>query len=73
MELAFLAQDKILGFVITAPLWEEREAPGGFHVPHFLQVWLAEWDRLGVPDSHATGEFVSWPATSVCKTLETSG
>lgn len=38
MELPFLAQDKIFGFVITALLWEEREAPGGFHVPHFLLV-----------------------------------
>lgn len=38
MELPFLAQDKILGFVIIALLWEEREAPGGFHVPHFLLV-----------------------------------
>lgn len=37
MELPFLAQD-ILGFVITALLWEEREAPCSFHVPHFLLV-----------------------------------
>lgn len=41
MELPFLSQDKILGFVTTALLWEEREAPGGFHVPQFLLVWLA--------------------------------
>lgn len=40
MELPFLAQDKILGFVITALLWEERKAPGSFQVPHFLLVSL---------------------------------
>lgn len=40
VELPFLAQDKILGFVVTALLWEEREVPGSFLVPHFLLVSL---------------------------------
>lgn len=35
MALSFLAQDSV-GFVIMALLWEEREAPCSFHVPHFL-------------------------------------
>lgn len=36
MELPFLAQDNILGFVIAALLWEGRGAACSFHVPHFL-------------------------------------